>query len=265
EFSQERIFRPLGMTHTQWRDDFTRIVKDRAIAYRSEGSGYAQEMPFENVHGNGGLLTTVGDLLRWDENFVTPKVGDAAFVTRQQQVGVFNDGKPGTYALGLVVYPYKGVPEVGHSGSTAGYRADLERYPDQHVSVAVLCNVSSGAATQYAHAVADLYLGSAIKTAAAAPATPRPRPEETYHPTADDLAAFPGIYTSDEAETTLVVKRDGDGLVVTRRPDTKIALRPTVANTFNAPSLGTVMFRRDGAGKVNELSVSVDRVFDLRF
>ena len=41
-------------------------------------------MPFENVHGNGGLLTTVGDLLQWNENFVAPKVGDAAFVAGQQ-------------------------------------------------------------------------------------------------------------------------------------------------------------------------------------
>jgi CubicO group peptidase (beta-lactamase class C family) len=265
EFSQERIFKPLGMTHTQWRDDFTRVVKNRAIAYTTQASGYAQEMPFENVHGNGGLLTTVGDLLRWNENFVTPTLGDAAFVARQQQVGVFNDGKPGTYALGLVVDTYKGVREVGHSGSTAGYRAHLVRYPDQHLSVAVLCNVSSGTATQYAHAVADLYLGSAIKTAPTAAPTPRPRPEETFHPTPADLQAFAGTYTSDEAETTLVVKADGDGLVVTRRPDTTIKLRPTVANTFNAPSLGTVTFRRDAVGRVNELSVSVDRVFDLRF
>ena len=50
-------------------------------------------MPFENVHGNGGLLTTVGDLLRWNENFVSPKVGDAAFVAEQQMPGRFTDGR----------------------------------------------------------------------------------------------------------------------------------------------------------------------------
>ena len=27
EFTRERIFTPLGMTHTSWRDDYTRIVK----------------------------------------------------------------------------------------------------------------------------------------------------------------------------------------------------------------------------------------------
>ena len=87
EFTQQRIFEPLGMTRTSWRDDHTRIVKGRAIAYRGRSDGFRIEMPFENVHGNGGLLTTVGDLLKWNENFVTPVVGDAAFVAEQEQAG----------------------------------------------------------------------------------------------------------------------------------------------------------------------------------
>ena len=88
-------------------------------------------MPFENVHGNGGLLTTVGDLLRWNENFVTPKVGDAAFVAEEQTPGRFTDGR--AHELRLRVCSsgaYRGVREVSHSGSTAGYRAFLTRYPD---------------------------------------------------------------------------------------------------------------------------------------
>ncbi|MGH8249487.1 MAG: hypothetical protein ACREVI_02120 [Steroidobacteraceae bacterium] len=68
------------MTRTPWRDDFGRIVKGRAIAYAESETGFRVDMPFENVHGNGGLLTTVGDLLRWNSNFVERKVGDADFV-----------------------------------------------------------------------------------------------------------------------------------------------------------------------------------------
>ena len=166
EFSRERIFTPLGMTRTSWRDDYTRVVKGRAIAYSAGADGFRLSMPFENVHGNGGLLTTVGDLLKWNENFVTPKVGDAAFLQIQQEPGKLNDGKPHQYAMGLMVRPYRGVPEVSHSGSTAGYRAHLTRYPKQHLSVAVLCNVSSGNATQYAQTVADMYLGDALQPAA---------------------------------------------------------------------------------------------------
>ena len=75
EFCRLRIFEPLGMTHTSWRDDFRRIVKGRAIAYEAVKDGYEQDMPFENVYGNGGLLTTVGDLLKWNENAVDAEGG----------------------------------------------------------------------------------------------------------------------------------------------------------------------------------------------
>jgi CubicO group peptidase (beta-lactamase class C family) len=266
EFSQERLFKPLGMTHTSWRDDFTRIVKNRAIAYADGGDGqFRMDMPFENVHGNGGLLTTVGDLLTWNENFVSPKVGDAAFVREQQETGRFNDGRPQAYALGLFIGQYRGLREVSHSGATAGYRAYLARYPDQHVSVAVLCNASSGTATQYAQAVADMYLGSALKAAPQSPAAPLTRPEDTFHPATKDLAALAGTYSSDESETRFVAAMDGETLVLKRRPDTVLRLRPTAADTFAAPTLGIVKFLRDAAGRVNEMSVSRDRVFDMRF
>lgn len=60
---------------------------------------------------------------------------------------------------------HKGVRQVSHSGSTAGYAAHLVRFPDQHLSVAVLCNVNNAGATASANAVADLYLGDRLKPA----------------------------------------------------------------------------------------------------
>jgi CubicO group peptidase (beta-lactamase class C family) len=159
EFTRTRIFTPLGMSRTSWRDDHTRVVKGRAIAYSGGPGGFSIQMPFENIHGNGGLLTTVGDLLRWTRNFSQPVVGDAALVKELQTPGRFNDGRPHGYALELFVGTYQGVREVSHSGATAGYRAWLSEYPDRELAVAVLCNVSSGNATQYAHAIADVYLG----------------------------------------------------------------------------------------------------------
>ena len=341
EFSQKRIFEPMGMTRTSWRDDHTRVVKDRAIAYSDERDGFHIEMPFENVHGNGGLLTTVGDLLKWNENFTSPKVGDAALVATQQTPGKFNDGRVHQYALGLMVGNYKGVRQIEHSGSTAGYRAHLARYPDQKVSVAVLCNVTSGAATQYAHNVADIYLGSALKPATPAAthtltdaeatriagmyrdvnrgivttivrdgnrlrlntergqellATSATRfvtagddtwtfdgrggvrvtdeygtvdtltKAERANPTSDQLRAFAGVYNSDEAETKFTIAIEGESLVMKQRPDRVIRLQPLYADAFSgADGIGTVIFRRDAAGRVNALSVVQDRVWDLRF
>ena len=268
DFSRERIFKPLGMTRTSWRDDYTRIVKHRAIAYEPAADGYRQDMPFENVHGNGGLLTTVGDLLRWNENFVSPKVGDAAFLAEEQTPGRFADGKAHDYAFGLYVRPYRGVREVSHSGSTAGYRAFLTRFPDQHVSVAVLCNAAPANPTQYAHAVADAYIGSALLPAPAAPPSPpagRGSAAPAFQPDPADVRAYAGQYRSDEAETILTIAQDGADVVLRRRPDTVLRMRPTGKDVFTVPTLGTVTFRRAGDGRVTELSVRLDRVWDLRF
>ena len=69
----------------------------------------------------------------------------------------------------------------------------------------------------------------------------------------------------DEAETVLHASVENGRLVLKRRPDTSLALEPLYADAFLAPQLGTVIFRRDANGRITALSVSEDRVWDLRF
>ena len=265
DFSKQRIFGPLGLTHTSWRDDHTRIVKGRAIAYSLNGGEYHIEMPFENIHGNGGLLTTVGDLLIWNENFVKPKVGSAKLISEMATGGKFNDGKPlEYYGLGLFIELYRGLHNVYHSGSTAGYRAHLNRFIDSNTSVAVLCNGSNGDASRAANRVSDLYLGDRLKPAAPTP-SPAPQPAAMNPPpSAAQLSAVAGSYWSDEAETMLVAAVDQGALVLRRRPDTVIKLTAIGPDKFRG-SIGTITFIRNASGAVDALSVNQDRVWDLRF
>lgn len=159
EFTQQRLFRPLGMTHTQWRDDFTRVVANRATAYAPVRDGeWRQDMPFTNMIGNGGVLSTMADLMKWNENLDEPRVGGTSFTRTMETRMRLASGRTIPYALGLVNEDYDGVREVSHSGSTAGYRTFLARYPDQRVSVAVWCSNASANATALAHQVADLVL-----------------------------------------------------------------------------------------------------------
>jgi CubicO group peptidase (beta-lactamase class C family)/lysophospholipase L1-like esterase len=203
EFTRRRIFEPLGMTRTSWRDDFTRIVKDRAVAYAESDGRYAQDMPFENVHGNGGLLTTVSDLLRWNENFVAPKVGDAEFIRLMQTPGMLGSGRETGYAYGLAVANHKGLAEFRHSGTTGSYRAYLARFPEVHLSVAVLCNAGNSMPRQALHAVADLYLGDALK-----PDAP-PKPARL---SSDETERFAGLYRNEIRGDTFRIVRDGESL-----------------------------------------------------
>jgi CubicO group peptidase (beta-lactamase class C family) len=228
EFSRTRIFEPLGLEHTSWRDDFTRVVKGRAIAYSDARDGFRLDMPFENVHGNGGLLTTVGDLLRWTANFSKSTIGSPTFAREMQEPGRFSDGRQHDYAFGLRVIDYKGAREVGHSGSTAGYRAYLANYPERGVAVGVLCNVSSGAAGDYAHAVADVYLGtSGVNRTTASAAAYALKPEE--------MDAVAGDYRDINTGEPLRVAKSESGLALGQAP-----MRAESGSRFTASSGRTI-------------------------
>lgn len=264
EFSRTRLFRPLGLTQTSWRDDYARVVPGRAVAYSPQGAArFRQAMPFEQVHGNGGLLTTVGDLLKWQ-----PAVTEA-----QQVVARLNDGRELHYALGVFRGVYKGVPEVYHSGATAGYRAFLTHYPSAALTVAVLCNAGNANATQFARSVSDIYLGARAQDGAPRPALLREAQgplvgvarDDTWKPTAEDLTSYAGTYDSAEVELQLVAVLRNGVLTLRRRPDTLISLRSHSRDRFDAGAgLGLVTFRREN-GRVVGLSVTQDRVWDLRF
>jgi len=157
EFTTEHIFKPLGMNSTEWREDFTKTVRNRATAYLPDGKGgFKLEMPFGNVHGAGGLLTTVGDLLIWNDNFATGKVGGPEFAKTMETRARLNDGTEIGYALGLIIGEYRASREVAHGGATAGYRTYLARYTDAGVSIALLCNAGSADSMRLARGVADL-------------------------------------------------------------------------------------------------------------
>jgi len=165
QFSEDRIFAPLGLMSTRWRTNFRTIVPGRAQAYSRSGDGWELEMPFENVHGPGGMLTTVGDWLRWNDHLTAKTLGVAA-VDALQSRAVLTSGRTIAYAAGIIVGSYRGTPEIAHSGATAGYSTYLARYPAHALSIAVLCNAAGAPAAQLTRQLADALLPGLIVPAA---------------------------------------------------------------------------------------------------
>lgn len=160
DFVGERLFKPLGMTNSSWRADYQSLVPGRAQAYSRQGANapWQLNMPIMNVIGNGGMLTTVGDWLKWNAMLDSRSMG-APLVEALETQGVLNDKRKIEYALGLNVSTYRGMRDVSHGGSTAGYQTFLARYPDQKVSVAVMCNGTSPSAGGLAASVTDEIFG----------------------------------------------------------------------------------------------------------
>ena len=165
-FTAARIFKPLGLTNTSWRGDHTRLVVGLGQAYRRAPDGWHIDMPNDNVIGAGGLWTTVGDWLKWNEHLTRKTLGSAVMDSLTQRMRLTN-GLEIAYALGLTVSQYRGTPQIAHSGSTAGYSTYLARFPELgNLSVAVMCNAAGAPATNYTYAIVDALHPELAKAAA---------------------------------------------------------------------------------------------------
>lgn len=177
DYTRKKIFEPAGMTNTQWRADHRKIVPNRAIAYSRSMSGYMTNMPNEMVYGNGGLLTTAEDLLKWTQYYSTGKLGNPSLLPKQLATHPLNNGAPNNYGAGLVVRKYHGTDLITHDGATAGYRANLDHFPSLGLTIAFLSNTSEfdGDATTIAEKVRQLFIkpvpGNTANTANAATIT----------------------------------------------------------------------------------------------
>src|SRR6266850_8248784 len=201
EFAAENIFAPLEMTHTQYRDDHTSLIANRAMAYdaKEKGGGYSLNVSYFEQTGDGAVHTSVEDLLKWDENFYSGQIGGKELLAEIQEQGKLNNGKVLDYAKGLFVADYRGLRTVSHGGSWGGYRAELLRFPKQHFSVACLCNLGSANPSNRAHRIADIYLASLMKPKEEKKKSAKDEQTKAeIRPSEEELRDYRGDYFSDE-------------------------------------------------------------------
>jgi CubicO group peptidase (beta-lactamase class C family) len=217
EFATENIFQPLNMSHTMYRDSHTLLVPNRVLAYDpiERGTGYTLDVSYFEQTGDGAVHTSVGDLLKWDENFYTAQVGGKAFLAELEQRGKLNNGKTVGYAKGLTLSKYRGQSTVSHTGAWGGYSAQLLRFPDQHFSVVCLCNRSDGHPGRRAEQVADIYLASVLTKKE--PPKGEEEEETKTRPqvpvTTQELKKFLGDYSSEELGVTYRLQLASNQLV----------------------------------------------------
>jgi CubicO group peptidase (beta-lactamase class C family) len=141
-FTKRYIFDPAGMSHTTWRDDYKKVVPNRAVAYTKTDTVYRVNMPNESVYGPGGLLTTAEDLLKWNNYYLNNKLGSPGLLSRQLAIDPTSGGQNADYAAGLFVDTMNGIPEISHTGQTASYVGIVKSFPTLKLSIAWLSNTT---------------------------------------------------------------------------------------------------------------------------
>jgi hypothetical protein len=213
EFSRTQIFEPLGMRNTSIVDRYPAPIPQLARGYRAAGSGFlVDETGWEQV-GDGQVHSDLHDLVLWDENFYTGKLGGRALIDRMQEVGVLNSGKAIDYAAGLRIHDWRGLRAVSHGGAWVGYRSNILRVPGEHFSVIVLCNRADADTGKLAGSVAEIFLKDRL-----GPPEPEEEEETNARPAAawnpGDLARYAGAYYSEEVDARCVLDLRGARLVL---------------------------------------------------
>ena len=180
-FASERLFGPLGMTATHFRDDVARLVPRLAGGYvvapaaeagrpgefgpRGEaGARFRRYDVTETVVGDGAVVTSVADLAAWHGFMASGAVLGVDIRDGLLAGQVLTDGRPAGYALGLASIEVGGEAAWWHSGSWAGYRSAVIYLPDRQAGISVLANRNDPYPSNVALAAAEaLVTGTDIR------------------------------------------------------------------------------------------------------
>ncbi len=249
DYAEERIFAPLGMEHTEFRDSVDQVIPQLANGHENAAGGYRARDSKFCLPGSGGLYSTVDDVLRWQRNLATGEWGGRELMRQlQTPPDLTNEQRQspmiGPYAFGLIAREYRGLPVVVAPGGSFGYGAMLMRFPEQDLSIIVMANSSQADATDLGFAIADIYLGDQL----AAPMSPEgEKPQPRF-----------ALFRSD----------DGDILILSARPtgeahlttlSYKVAVQPSghqVYVSVDAALPVTARFKADGSERIVEVQVA---------
>jgi len=168
QFLHDRIFAPLKMNDTLAYEKGKNIVPHRAYGHTKQKDSSWKETdqsPTSAVLGDGGIYTSIDDLVKWDralrEHTLLSEAEMQPALTPVVPSGgpsKYGSEKDVSYGFGWFLDPYKGHRRMWHDGETIGFRTTIQRFPDDQLTVIVLANRADLDPAELALKVADLYV-----------------------------------------------------------------------------------------------------------
>jgi CubicO group peptidase (beta-lactamase class C family) len=157
DFMSERVFQPLGMTATTNRL-LSLVIPNRASGYEQTNHVWMnRDSDLTEVFSAGAIASTVGDLAKWNASLDSDRLLNAASKEQMWTPVKLNDGKTRKYGFGWYVDAVEGHKNIGHGGSTSGFSASIQRFPDDRLAVIILTNTDEEIATTLAKKVATFF------------------------------------------------------------------------------------------------------------
>jgi len=231
DFMDRRIFQPLGMTHSLYRDDFRAVIDDCVTGYTQKDTGEWET----TGNSKNTVFTTVLDLARWNANFDHPVVGGEEAIRWMTTWGKLRTGEATDWGLGLSPLHYRGLEGYYFSGGGHDGTSVFVRFPEQHFATAILAN---GGMTHNAEALVQPLIDVVLADEIAARKTDAPPPDTSAVAVpAAELERYAGLYFTTHGGPQTREFLIDSGLPMLATPSRKVNLLP----------LGNGRFRVKGA------------------
>ncbi|MEZ4869518.1 MAG: serine hydrolase [Caldilineaceae bacterium] len=245
DFIQQRIFTPLGMTHSYY-DDPTLVIPGRVAGYTRTSDGYANAayMSMTQPYAAGALASSVDDLAKWDAALYTSKLIKQSTLRRMFKSVVLTNGQTPGYGYGWGVGTYAGHPIQDHNGGINGFYTEVMRLSADKVYIAILSNLEnpSVAPDELAFDIATLVIGKPYQDppAIALPAT--------------TLTSYEGVYLVN-GQGGVVIRQEEDHLLWQTGGPARVLMPLATDEFFIAGVPLRIRFVKDRAGVVTSMQL----------
>ena len=173
EVLQTELCAPLALARTRY-DSNRELIKNRAQGYALEGERMVNDriLGMAQPGAAGGIVSTAGDLVRWQMALTSGKVVSPESFTRMRKSTVLPNGHDTRYGFGLRNDELAGKPRVWHGGGIFGFNSILFWLPGEDLHVAVISNGENVSSGELADAIAQAALGMEPPSLKDEPITP---------------------------------------------------------------------------------------------
>lgn len=141
KFAEKYIFEPLGMNDTYYYTEPVPTTNINTVSYSQTVFGEYQSHALNTVPvGSGNVISTLQDLLIWEQNFYEDKLYDNELNKYILKKGILNNGDTTDYYFGLKSGKYKDYGTIYHHGDFNSFESVIMRIPEESLSVIILSN-----------------------------------------------------------------------------------------------------------------------------
>jgi CubicO group peptidase (beta-lactamase class C family) len=268
EFTKDNIFIPLEMENTQFYDDNEKIVKHRAYSYGKENGVYKKRNLNNATVGPTNLYSTVEDLSKWVVNFEKPIVGDVELIKKFNQIALLDNGEPALYAVrdgeniyhakGQFFRNHRGLNLYNHTGSDAGFKTYLGRFPDERLSIIVLSNDEDFLSYKIGMDMAEYFLKDKLNKKIKIVETQQNEGKKAISEYNTSLKDFEGEFLSEELSSLYSVRIKEGKLIMSHNRLNDVVLTEVEKDKFSGRIWFSVdvTFKRNKKGKVIALNIT---------